>query len=161
MNPSAGRAFHPLRTMPIGSSASSMSKVNGRVRGGDLSRRPETCDAELLRLATTDGGGIDPELPDRPHVWSVPQLDAKTRALVRLGALVATGTRTPTYARHVADARAAGATDDEVLGVLGAVASVVGLAHLVAASVGVARGLGYDIDAAFERSSDDCVLGSV
>ena len=77
-------------------------------------------------------------------------LDDRTRALVRLGALVATGAAPASYQRQVAEALAAGATDEEVIDTLIAVSSTVGLAHVVAASVGLALGLGYDVEAAFE-----------
>jgi alkylhydroperoxidase/carboxymuconolactone decarboxylase family protein YurZ len=77
-------------------------------------------------------------------------LDGRTRALVRLEALVATGGRADCHAREAAAALASGATSDDVVGTLVAVASIVGIAHVVWASVGLASGLGYDIDRALE-----------
>ena len=50
-------------------------------------------------------------------------------------------------------ALAAGATVDEIVGVLIAVAPNVGLARIVSAASEVALAIGYDIDAALE--SDD------
>jgi 4-carboxymuconolactone decarboxylase len=77
-------------------------------------------------------------------------LDEKTQALVRVAALVATGGGSTSFQRHVAAALAAGAAPDEVVGTLLAVAPTVGLANLVSATVGVALGLGYDVDRALE-----------
>ena len=55
------------------------------------------------------------------------------------------------YQRNVADARTAGATDDEVVATLLAVAATIGIGGLVSATSDVALGLGYDIDRALER----------
>jgi hypothetical protein len=43
-----------------------------------------------------------------------------------------------------------GATEDDVVGTLVAVAPAVGLSRLVSATVGLALALGYDLDAALE-----------
>jgi alkylhydroperoxidase/carboxymuconolactone decarboxylase family protein YurZ len=67
-----------------------------------------------------------------------------------VAALVATGTDARTYQRHVADALAAGATADDVVGTLVAVAPIVGMADVVSASAGVALGIGYDVEQALE-----------
>ncbi len=80
-----------------------------------------------------------------------PHLDDKTRALVCLGALMAVGGDAGSYQRNVADARTAGATDDEVVATLLAVAATIGIGGLVSATSDVALGLGYDIDRALER----------
>jgi alkylhydroperoxidase/carboxymuconolactone decarboxylase family protein YurZ len=79
-----------------------------------------------------------------------PPLDGKTEELVRLGALIATGGAASSYRRRIASTRAAGATDEEVVGVLLAVAPTIGLARLVTSTSMLALGLGYDIDQAFE-----------
>lgn len=50
-------------------------------------------------------------------------------------------------------ARAAGATPPDIVGVLIAVGSTVGLARVVAATPELARSIGYDIDAAFEEGA--------
>lgn len=77
-------------------------------------------------------------------------LEAKHRALVRLSSLIAASATTPEYQWCIAHALAAGASDEEVVGVLVSVAPVVGAARVVAAAPDVARSLGYDLDAAFE-----------
>ena len=80
-------------------------------------------------------------------------LDEKTGALVRVGALVAMGSAPAGYHDAIERARAAGATADEVVDTLVAVATTVGSARVVAASSGLAEALGYDIDAALEGRS--------
>ena len=68
----------------------------------------------------------------RARAWSVrcPGLDTKTAALV------------------------AGASEDEITGVLLAIAPVIGLGRMVGAAPGVAGAFGYDIEAALEDRDD-------
>jgi 4-carboxymuconolactone decarboxylase len=83
-------------------------------------------------------------------------LDDRTRALVRLGALVALDAPEATTHSIVTAALAAGAGDDEIVGVLFAVAPMVGTPRIVSAASGVAAALGYDIERAlYEGSADD------
>lgn len=77
-------------------------------------------------------------------------LDPKTHALVRLGALIALDAAPASYQWNVGMALAAGATIDEVVGVLIAVAPTVGLARAVSAAPELALAIGYDVDAALE-----------
>jgi 4-carboxymuconolactone decarboxylase len=125
------------------------------VVGTPTQRTPTKGSCELLRrLAATDEGAAPPCAEPRSIPLVASTLDDKTRALVRLGALVATGAGPTSYKRHVAAALAAGATDEDVVDTLVAVSPTVGLAHLASATVGLALGLGYDIDAAFEGLGD-------
>ena len=78
-------------------------------------------------------------------------LDERTLALVRLSALVATGAGPACFQRDVASARAAGATDDDMVATLVAVAPIVGLSRLVSTTSRLALGMGYDVDAALEE----------
>jgi 4-carboxymuconolactone decarboxylase len=78
-------------------------------------------------------------------------LDPKVAALVRVGALAAMGSPEVCLEWSTSKALAAGATEEEVTGVLLAVAPVIGLGRLVTAVPGVAGGLGYDIEAALEQ----------
>jgi alkylhydroperoxidase/carboxymuconolactone decarboxylase family protein YurZ len=90
-----------------------------------------------------------------PGACGVPcSLDDKTRALVRLSALIAIGGGADACRRQIAAACAAGATDGEVVDVLLVVAPTIGMAGLVSSSIDVARGLGYDIDLALEQLDD-------
>ena len=77
-------------------------------------------------------------------------LDDRTRALVRVAALVATGGGLTSYKREVAGALASGATAGDVVGTLVAVAPTVGVASVVSAAAGLALGLGYDVERALE-----------
>ena len=80
-------------------------------------------------------------------------LNAKTRALVRLGAVVVMGAPPVSYQWATQVALAAGATDDEIVGTLVAVAPVAGVTRAVSAAPELAIALGYDIDEALERLS--------
>jgi alkylhydroperoxidase/carboxymuconolactone decarboxylase family protein YurZ len=75
---------------------------------------------------------------------------AKDIALLQLAALVALGASDESFRAIGSVARAAGATDDDLLDVLLAVAPTVGLVRVVAATPGLALAAGYDIDAALE-----------
>ena len=82
-------------------------------------------------------------------------LAPKTGALVRLAALVALGSSVPCYRELVCAAVELGATEQEVIDTMIAVASTVGMACLVSASPRVALGLGDDVEAAFENLHAD------
>ena len=81
-------------------------------------------------------------------------LDPKTHALVRLAALVALDAAPASYQWNASMALASGATVDEIVGVLIAVAPNVGLARIVSAASEVALAIGYDIDAALESGDE-------
>jgi alkylhydroperoxidase/carboxymuconolactone decarboxylase family protein YurZ len=92
---------------------------------------------------------------DRPQTRLVPRrLDPRTEALVRVGAMVALDAPSASYADPVAMALVAGATAEDVVGVLIAVAPDVGMARVVSATQGLSLAMGYDIDAAFEHLDD-------
>jgi 4-carboxymuconolactone decarboxylase len=78
------------------------------------------------------------------------RLDARTHALVQLGALSAVKASASSYHASVEAAFAAGADADEIVGTLIAVIPAVGLARVVAAAPDLALALGYDVDAALE-----------
>ena len=104
----------------------------------------------LRRLAIVDEGfasnGAGLVLsPRAPQV-----LEPKVAALVRVGALAAIGSPEVCLEWSTSRALAAGATEEEVTGVLLAVAPVIGLGRIVAATPGVADAFGYDIEAALE-----------
>jgi 4-carboxymuconolactone decarboxylase len=94
-------------------------------------------------LASLLGARLDPD--------ELSGLDAKTLALVRLGAVVALGGSPVTYQWATQAALAAGATDDEIVGALIAVTPVSGLTRAVLAAPELAIALGYDVDEALER----------
>jgi 4-carboxymuconolactone decarboxylase len=83
------------------------------------------------------------------------RLTPKTHALVRLAAMLALGAAPVSYQWGVGAALDAGATTDEILGTLIAVAPISGIARVVQATPDVALPIGYDLDAAFEELDPD------
>jgi len=106
---------------------------------------------QFRRLALHDEEFIESALAMRLRCDGGRGLDPKTQALVRLGALLALGAAPVSYHWTVAAALDAGATPDEILGTLVAVAPISGIARVVLATPEVARSIGYDLDAAFEE----------
>jgi alkylhydroperoxidase/carboxymuconolactone decarboxylase family protein YurZ len=82
-------------------------------------------------------------------------LDPKTQALVRLGGLVAMGAAPGSYHWAAEAALDAGATPEDVVGTLIAVAPISGLARVISAIPEVAVSLDYDLDVAFEGLNGD------
>jgi 4-carboxymuconolactone decarboxylase len=82
------------------------------------------------------------------------ELDDKLAAMVVLAALIATGGGSSSYRRCVDAAIAAGASAEELVDLLVAVAPTVGLALLAPATTELAAALGYDIDRALEVHDD-------
>ena len=104
----------------------------------------------LRRLAIIDEGFAEDQAGlglGLPAFWC---LDPKTAALVRVGALVASGSPGVCLEWSTTRALAAGASEDEIAGVLLAIAPVAGLGRVVTAVPGVADAFGYDIEAALE-----------
>src|SRR5262245_15144929 len=69
-------------------------------------------------------------------------LDPRTLGLVRIASLIALDAPPVSYAGHVADAIDAGATAEDILGVVRAVAPEVGEPRIVAAAPEIMLGLG-------------------
>jgi alkylhydroperoxidase/carboxymuconolactone decarboxylase family protein YurZ len=113
---------------------------------------PELAIALGVDIGTADHAS-DVE-PSRGELPATGRPAARDAALLRLAALVALGAREESFRETGSQARAAGATDDDIVGVLMAVAPTVGLARVVAATPGLALAVGYDIDAALEASDD-------
>ena len=104
------------------------------------------CAVLLRRLALSDEGAIGSifagELTDVDNA----ELGERTRALVRLAALVATQSAAPSYQWAVSVALAAGVSEDEIGAVLITVAPIVGVARVASAAPAVAAALGYGLD---------------
>jgi 4-carboxymuconolactone decarboxylase len=104
----------------------------------------------LRRLAIVDEAFVG----DRAGLVLGPRgvgvLDAKTAALVRVGALAAIGAPEVCLEWSSSRALAAGATEDEITEVLLVIAPVIGLGRMAGAAPGVAGAFGYDIEAALE-----------
>jgi 4-carboxymuconolactone decarboxylase len=109
----------------------------------------------LRRLALSDERFMETELRMGLDTVEVSGLDAKTHALVRLGASLAIDAAPSSYQSAVEPALAAGASVDEIVGTLIAAAPRVGVARVVSAAPELALALGYDVDAAIETRDGD------
>ncbi|HYO43846.1 MAG TPA: hypothetical protein VES19_11670 [Candidatus Limnocylindrales bacterium] len=78
------------------------------------------------------------------------RLDTRTEALLLVGALIALDAPPSAYRTAVDTAMLAGATVDELLGVLVGVAGTVGSARVLSAAPRIALAAGYDVEAALE-----------
>jgi 4-carboxymuconolactone decarboxylase len=109
----------------------------------------------LRRVGIQDETVIDSMFAMQLDNMELSGLDPKTHALVRLGALLAIGAAPVSFHANVEAALLAGATDDEILGALIAVAPFIGMARVISATPAVALAIGYDIDAALEAVQAD------
>ena len=103
----------------------------------------ERVERTLRRLALSDERYLRSALAD-PGVSG--ELDPKTQALIRLGALLSVGASTASLRWTVELAAAAGASDDEMVGVLLAIAPAVGHARVVGVAPHLGLALGYDFE---------------
>ena len=108
----------------------------------------------LRRLAIVDEGFVGDRAGLMLGLPGVHVLDPKAAALVRVGALVAIGSPGVCLEWGTTRALAAGATEDEITGVLLAIAPVAGLGRVTGAVPGVAAALGYDVEAALVDPND-------
>ena len=105
----------------------------------------------LRRLAMIDEGFVTSEARLGLDPATTSALDAKTAALLQVGACVAIGSPPICLDWSTGRALAAGASEDEIADVLLAIAPVAGLGRIVCAAPEVAIALGYDIEAALEE----------
>ena len=105
----------------------------------------------LRKLTMIDECFVEGQAGLRLGLAGAPALDAKTAALLRLGAAVAIGSPGVCLEWSTGRALAAGATDDEIADALVAIAPVAGLSRVVAAAPEVAIALGFDVVAALEE----------
>jgi len=108
----------------------------------------------LRRLAIIDEGFVEDQAGLGLGLSASRLLDPKTAALVRMGALVAIGSPRVCLEWGITWALAAGATEDEITGVLLAIAPVAGLGRVTGAIPGLASALGYDVEAALIDPDD-------
>jgi alkylhydroperoxidase/carboxymuconolactone decarboxylase family protein YurZ len=109
-----------------------------------------TYEETLRRLVLHDEGCIQATLGINLNTNEAAGLDPRTQALVRLGGLVAMGAA-PVSCHWAAEAALdAGATAEDVVGALVAVAPICGLTRVISATPEIALAIGYDIDQAFE-----------
>jgi 4-carboxymuconolactone decarboxylase len=106
---------------------------------------------ERLRcFALNDDNFVSSVLGMAQDTVDISRLDPKTHALVRLAALLAVDSGPSSYNSSVEMALAAGASFDEIVGLLIAMAPAIGLGRVVSAAPELALALGYDVDAALE-----------
>jgi 4-carboxymuconolactone decarboxylase len=108
----------------------------------------------LRRLAIIDEAFIENQAQLGLGLRADPALDPKTAALLQVGASVAIGSSPVCLEWSTGRALAAGASADEIAGVLLAIAPVAGLGRVVCAAPEVAAALGYDTQAALEELDD-------
>ena len=84
------------------------------------------------------------------NIPSIPHLDMRTEALLRIAALVALDAPSSSYRAAVASAQISGARLEDIFAVLVAIAEEVGSARIVSAAPHVAMATGYDVEADLE-----------
>jgi 4-carboxymuconolactone decarboxylase len=104
----------------------------------------------LRKLTIRDGAFVDSILARERENVSASGLDAKTHALVRVGALIAIDAAPPSYMDTIESGLASGATIDEIVGILVAVMPAIGVARVVSAAPKLGLALGYDVAEALE-----------
>jgi alkylhydroperoxidase/carboxymuconolactone decarboxylase family protein YurZ len=109
-----------------------------------------SAEEELRRLAINDERQIAVVMA-RPGVPRGERgLEPRTEALARLAALIALDAAPVSLERAVSDAIAQGASSEDIVSLLEAIAPSVGYPRVVAAAPALAAALGYDIDRALE-----------
>jgi 4-carboxymuconolactone decarboxylase len=104
----------------------------------------------LRRLAVHDDALVDLITADG-SAFAASVLDERSAALVRVAATIAVDAAPSSFQHAATLALAAGATRDEMVATLEAVAPVAGSARVVASAPKLALALGYDVEAALER----------
>jgi alkylhydroperoxidase/carboxymuconolactone decarboxylase family protein YurZ len=111
-------------------------------RGRSLGRDVDRTERLLCRLSLHDERSVHAALAD-PEASG---LEPKVQALVGLGALLSVDAATVSVRLMVELANRAQATEDEIVGVLLAIAPAIGHARTVAVAPRLALALGYDVD---------------
>lgn len=104
----------------------------------------------LRKLAVRDERYIEGLLKTEPRGGSAGELDERSEALVRIGALIALNAAPAAYMESVGTALRAGASEEEIVGTLISVLQTVGVARVVTAAPNLGLALGYDVADALE-----------
>jgi 4-carboxymuconolactone decarboxylase len=99
----------------------------------------------LRRLAINDEAAVEAAV-HAPLGDDASSLDPKTDALVRLAGVIALASSPVSYQWGVARALAAGASDDEIIGVLASLVPVVGLVSVHRAAPELSIALGVELN---------------
>ena len=102
----------------------------------------------LRRLALNDTRLMEEVSKD--HAADPADMDDKSRALVRLGALLATDSPVTAVRQGVADAMATGVSPDEIVTALLSLLPTIGMPRAAAVAPKLGLAIGYDVDAALE-----------
>src|SRR4051812_11837709 len=121
-----------------------------RPAGGRTFISPVQVEELLRRLALNDEEAVRRTVSATRPFAPAGALDAKTGALVRLAALLSADAATASCRSTVECAHAAGATDEEIVGVLVEGAPVGRAARPVAAAPRLALAIDYDVEGADE-----------
>ena len=105
----------------------------------------------LVKLAIHDDSYIESVLAHGLRDTEASGLDARTQAFVRVAALVAVDATPSAYMCAIEAAIAAGASLDDVVGVLVALLPSIGSDRVVSAAPKLGLALGYDVDEALEE----------
>lgn len=119
--------------------------MGATVRFQEVLRRLAIIDESFV----ADHTGLTLDLPPSE------MLNPKILALVRVGALIAIGSPCVCTEWSISGALAEGASEDEIVDVLLAIAPVVGLGKIVDAVPDIAEALGYDVETALMHRDDD------
>ena len=111
--------------------------------------------ATLRKLALRDDRYVEALLAREDTSAVESGLDARTRALVQIGALVAVDAAPPSYMNVAEAALDAGVTHEELVGALIVVLPVVGIPRIVSAAPNLGLALGYDVADALEHVGHD------
>ena len=104
----------------------------------------------LRKLALRDDRYIEALLADERVSAAVSELEPRSHAFARLGALIAVDAAPPSYMSAVERAERAGISRDEIVGTLIALRPVIGPARIVSAAPKLGLALGYDVAEALE-----------
>ena len=103
----------------------------------------------LRRLAVHDDALVE-AIAVNGSSFALSVIDQRTEALARVAAIVAVNAALSSFQHTVAHALAAGATSDDIVATLEAVAPIIGAAGVVRCTPKMALALGYDVEAALE-----------
>lgn len=104
----------------------------------------------LRKLAVRDDRYIAGLLGADQSDAALAGIDPRSHAFARIGALVALNAPPPAHMYAVEAALNAGASYEEIVGVLIAVLPLVGVARIVSAAPNLGLALGYDVNEALE-----------
>ena len=105
----------------------------------------------LVRLAIHDDAYVESVLARGLRDTSASGLDARAQALARVAALVAVDAAPSVYMGAVESGLSAGATLDDMVGVLIALLPSIGADRVALAAPKLGLALGFDVDEALER----------